>query len=68
MLNPLMVALLAVAFLGALGWAVLISLRGTVVVRVQWDTDSKDELFSLLISRSPITPTIGEPHRLSQET
>jgi hypothetical protein len=58
MLNPLMVALFAVAFLGALGWAVLISLRGTVVVRVQWDTDSKDELFSLLISRSPITPTI----------
>jgi hypothetical protein len=28
------------------------------VVRVQWDSDAKDELFSILISRSPHTPSI----------
>lgn len=58
MLNPLMVGLFTVAFMCAFGWAVLISLRGTVVVRVQWDSDSKDELFSILISRSPTSPVI----------
>jgi hypothetical protein len=58
MLNPLMVVLGALAVLCAMGWIVLISLRGTIVVRVQWDADAKDELFSILISRSPHTPTI----------
>jgi len=57
-INPLVIALGILAFLAALGWAVVISLRGTILVRVQWDSDAKDELFSILISRSPLTPTI----------
>ncbi len=57
-LNPLVIALAVLAFLCALGWAVLISFRGTIAVRVQWDSDAKDELFSIRISRSPHTPTI----------
>jgi len=57
-LNPLMIGLAVLAFLAALGWAIAISLRGTIVVRVQWDSDAKDELFSILISRSPHTPSI----------
>jgi hypothetical protein len=58
MLNPLMIVLAVLAFLAALGWAIVISLRGTIQVRVQWDSDAKDELFSILISRSQHTPTI----------
>jgi hypothetical protein len=57
-LNPLMIGLGVLAVLAALGWAIAISLRGTIVVRVQWDSDAKDELFSILISRSPHTPSI----------
>jgi hypothetical protein len=57
-LNPLVVALASLAGVALLAWLVVISLRGTIVVRVQWDADSKDELFSLLVSRSPTTPTI----------
>ena len=57
-LNPLVIALASLAGLALLAWLVLISLRGTVVVRVQWDADAKDEMFSLLVSRSPTTPTI----------
>jgi len=57
-LNPLMVGLAVLAFLAALGWAIALSLRGTIIVRVQWDSDAKDEMFSILISRSPHTPSI----------
>ena len=32
--------------------------RGTIVVREQWDPDTKEEMFSLLISRSNKTPVI----------
>jgi len=35
--------------------------RGTIVVRVQWDPDSKEEMFSVLISRSTKTPVIENP-------
>jgi hypothetical protein len=58
MLNPLLVIAAIVAGLAIIGWLILLSLRGTVVVRVQWDADAKDELFSILISRSPHTPSI----------
>lgn len=58
MLNPLLVIAAIVAGLGIIGWLILLSLRGTVVVRVQWDADAKDEMFSILISRSPHTPSI----------
>jgi hypothetical protein len=57
-LNPLMIGLAVLAFLAALAWAIAVSLRGTIVVRVQWDSDAKDELFSILVSRSPHTPSI----------
>ena len=57
-MNPLIIALASLAGLALLAWLVVISRRGTVVVRVQWDADAKDELFSLLVSRSPTTPTI----------
>jgi len=57
-LNPLMIGLALLAFLAALAWAIAVSLRGTIVVRVQWDSDAKDELFSILVSRSPHTPSI----------
>jgi hypothetical protein len=57
-LSPLWIALFVLACIGAGFWVVLLSLRGTVVVRVQWDSDAKDEMFCILISRSPHTPTI----------
>ena len=56
--NPLMVGILALAFLCALGWAVLISLRGTVVVVCSGIRIPRTTLFSILISRSPTTPVI----------
>ena len=57
-LNPLVVGLAFLVGIAFLAWLVVLSRRGTVVVRVQWDADAKDELFSLLVSRSPTTPTI----------
>jgi len=57
-LNPLVIGLAVLASLAALAWAIAASLRGTIVVRVQWDADAKDELFSILISRSPHTPSV----------
>jgi len=57
-LSPLWIALIVLACIGLVVWAVVISLRGTIVVRVQWDSDSKDEMFSILVSKSPHTPTI----------
>jgi hypothetical protein len=57
-LSPLWIALFVLACIGVAGWVVLLSLRGTVVVRVQWDSDAKDEMFCILISRLPHTPTI----------
>jgi len=58
MLNPLVIVLAVVAFLAALGWAIVISFRGAIQVRVQWDSDAKDELFSILISKIQKTPAI----------
>jgi hypothetical protein len=57
-LSPLWIALMVLAGLGLFSWALVVSLRGTVVVRVQWDSDAKDEMFSILISKSPNTPTV----------
>ena len=57
-LNPLVIGLAVLAFLAMVAWAIALSLRGTIVVRVQWDADAKDEMFSILISRSPHTPSI----------
>ena len=56
--SPLWIGLFVLACLAVLAWAVRVSLRGTIVVRVQWDSDAKDEMFSILISRRPQTPTI----------
>jgi hypothetical protein len=58
MLNPVLVIAAGLLAIALVGWLIVISLRGTVVVRVQWDADAKDELFCILISRSPHTPTI----------
>jgi hypothetical protein len=57
-LSPLWIGLVVLISLGVAVWAVRMSLRGTIVVRVQWDSDAKDEMFCILISRSPHTPTI----------
>ena len=57
-INPLMIALGLLAFLAALGWAIVISLRGAIHVRVQWDSEAKDELYSILISKTNKTPTV----------
>lgn len=57
-INPLLIGLAALLVICVLLWLVMISLRGTVVVRVQWDADAKDEMFTILISRSPHTPVI----------
>jgi len=35
-LNPLIIVLVAVVFLAIFAWAIALSLRGTIVVRVQW--------------------------------
>jgi hypothetical protein len=40
---------------------VVLSFRGTIVVRVQWDPDSKEEMFSIRISQSNQTPVIENP-------
>ncbi len=58
MINPLVASLCVLALLGSVAWVVILSFRGAIVVRVQWDPDSKEELFSILISRSNKTPVI----------
>jgi hypothetical protein len=58
MINPLIAALFVLALLGAGAWVTIISFRGAIVARVQWDPDSKDEMFSILISRSNKAPVI----------
>jgi len=58
MINPLVVGLCVLALLGSVAWVVVLSFRGAIVVRVQWDPDSKEEMFSVLISQSNKTPTI----------
>ena len=61
MLNPLVVAFFVLALLGSVAWVVVLSFRGAVVVRVQWDPDSKEEMFSIRISQSNQTPVIENP-------
>jgi len=61
MVNPLIAGLCVLALLGSVAWVVVLSFRGTIVVRVQWDPDSKEEMFSVLISRSTKTPVIENP-------
>jgi len=61
MFNPLVVALCLLALLGSVAWVIVLSFRGAIVVRVQWDPDSKEEMFSVLISRSNKTPVIENP-------
>jgi hypothetical protein len=58
MINPLIVVLGVLALLGSVAWLTIISFRGAIVVRVQWDPDSKEEMFSILISQNNKTPTI----------
>jgi hypothetical protein len=58
MVNPLIASLCVLALLGSVAWVIILSYRGAIVVRVQWDPDSKEELFSVLISRSNKTPVI----------
>jgi hypothetical protein len=57
-LNPLVIVMAVLIFLAALAWTVVISMRGAIQVRVQWDSDAKDELFSIRISKDPKTPAI----------
>jgi hypothetical protein len=61
MFNPLVVGLSLLALLGSIAWLVVLSFRGTIVVRVQWDPDSKEEMFSIRISQSNQTPVIENP-------
>jgi len=61
MFNPLVVGLSLLALLGSVAWLVVLSFRGTIVVRVQWDPDSKEEMFSVLISQNNKTPVIENP-------
>lgn len=61
MFNPLVVGLSLLALLGSVAWLVVLSFRGAIVVRVQWDPDSKEEMFSVLISQSNKTPVIENP-------
>jgi len=61
MVNPLIASLCVLALLGSVAWVIILSYRGAIVVRVQWDPDSKEELFSVLISHSNRTPVIENP-------
>ena len=61
MFNPLVVGLCFLALAGSVAWLVVLSFRGAIVVRVQWDPDSKEEMFSILISQSNKTPVIENP-------
>jgi hypothetical protein len=61
MFNPLVVGLSVLALLGSVAWLVVLSFRGAIVVRVQWDPDSKEEMFSIRISQSNQTPVIENP-------
>ena len=61
MVNPFIAALCVLAILASAAWVTVISFRGAIVVRVQWDPDSKEEMFSILISHSNRTPTIENP-------
>ena len=58
MVNPLLAVLCLLALAGAVTWVTVISFRGAIVVRVQWDPDSKEEMFSILISHNNKTPVI----------
>jgi hypothetical protein len=60
-INPVIAGLCILLVLGTVVWAVVISFRGSIVVRVQWDPDSKEELFSILISHNNKTPVIDNP-------
>ncbi len=61
MINPVLAGLCILIVLATVVWAIIISFRGSIAVRVQWDPDSKEELFSILISRSNKTPEIDNP-------
>ncbi len=61
MVNPFIVGLFVLALIGSVAWVVVLSVRGAIVVRVQWDPDSKEEMFSILISHSNKTPVIENP-------
>ncbi|MGB8299013.1 MAG: tetratricopeptide repeat protein [Polyangia bacterium] len=61
MFNPLVLGLCLLALAGTVAWLVALSFRGAIVVRVQWDPDSKEEMFSILISQSNKTPVIENP-------
>jgi hypothetical protein len=61
MINPIVAGIIGLALLCSLGWVTIIAFRGAIGVRVEWDPDSKDEMFSILISRSSRTPTIESP-------
>jgi len=61
MFNPLVVGLSLLVLLGSVAWLVVLSFRGAIMVRVQWDPDSKEEMFSVLISQSNKTPVIENP-------
>jgi hypothetical protein len=41
-------------------WGLAIYFRGTVEVRVHYQTDSHDELFTIELSRTPETPELGD--------
>lgn len=59
--SPLWIGLACLALLALVSWTVRLSLRGSIVVRVQWDSDAKDEQFAILLSRNPKTPTVENP-------
>jgi hypothetical protein len=61
MVNPLLLGLCVLALIASVAWVVVLSFRGAIVVRVQWDPDSKEEMFSILISKSNKTPVIENP-------
>ena len=61
MINPIIAGLFLLITLATVVWLVVVSFRGSIVVRIQWDPDSKEELFSILISRSNKTPVIDNP-------
>ena len=58
MVNPVMLGLFVLVLFGSVAWVIVLSFRGAIVVRVQWDPDSKEEMFSILISQSNKPPTI----------
>jgi hypothetical protein len=63
-------AAIAVVVVLLVGWFMLLIIRGNgdIDVRYKLDADSKDEVFGIVIAKTPTRPSIGDVKKFFQET